>query len=51
MNGELDQQDNKIQKMRAWCEAEHIMYTPTIFIDGYKLPDQYAVEDLINVLT
>ncbi|WP_373522146.1 vitamin K epoxide reductase family protein [Aquiflexum sp.] len=51
MNGELDQQDNKIQKMRAWCEAEHIIYTPTIFIDGYKLPDQYAVDDLINVLT
>jgi len=50
MNGELELQDIKIQKMREWCDAEHIRYTPTIFIDGYKLPDQYAVVDLVNIL-
>ncbi|OQD42718.1 hypothetical protein BUL40_09360 [Croceivirga radicis] len=50
MNGELEQQDEKIKAMRQWCNAEKITHTPTIFINGHELPKEYSVEDLKNVL-
>ncbi|MEP5338179.1 MAG: cysteine peptidase family C39 domain-containing protein [Algibacter sp.] len=50
MNGELQLQNNKIEKMRAWCDAENITHTPTIFINGYELPKEYSIEDLTEVL-
>ncbi|MDO5979787.1 cysteine peptidase family C39 domain-containing protein [Flavivirga spongiicola] len=50
MNGELEKQNNKIEAMRNWCEAEHITHTPTIFINEYELPKEYSVEDLKEVL-
>ncbi|GAA3563832.1 cysteine peptidase family C39 domain-containing protein [Snuella lapsa] len=50
MNGELKQQSKKIESMRAWCDAEHITHTPTIFINGHELPKEYSVEDLREVL-
>ena len=46
MNGELLQQGNKIEAMDKWCKAMEIQVTPTIFINGYKLPDAYRIEDL-----
>ncbi len=46
MNGELEQQGNKIEAMDKWCKATAIGYTPTIFINGYQLPDAYGIEDL-----
>jgi protein-disulfide isomerase len=46
MNGELEKQGNKIEAMDKWCIATHIKFTPTIFINGYQLPDAYSIEDL-----
>lgn len=46
MNGELLKQGDKIEAMDKWCEATRIKVTPTIFIDGYRLPDAYGIEDL-----
>lgn len=46
MNGELLRQGNKIDAMDKWCKAMEIQATPTIFINGYKLPDAYSIEDL-----
>jgi uncharacterized membrane protein/thiol-disulfide isomerase/thioredoxin len=46
MNGELDEQGSKIEVMDTWCKATDIAYTPTIFLNGYQLPDAYSIEDL-----
>lgn len=50
MNGELEMQNHKIETMRAWCDAENITHTPTIFINEHELPKEYSVEDLQEVL-
>ena len=50
VNGQLALQDSKMSAMREWCQLEHIKHTPTIFINGYQLPREYSVEDLIDVL-
>jgi uncharacterized membrane protein/thiol-disulfide isomerase/thioredoxin len=46
MNGELLKQVDKIAAMEKWCRATEIAFTPTIFINGYQLPDTYSIEDL-----
>ena len=46
MNDELLKQGNKIEAMEKWCKATDIRFTPTIFINGYQLPDAYSIEDL-----
>ncbi len=51
MNGELKQQEEKITAMKEWCEREGITHTPTIFINGYKLPEEYNIEDLKEIIT
>lgn len=48
VNGELAQQQHKIHAMRDWCNAMKIRATPTIFINGYELPETYRVTDLKN---
>jgi len=46
MNGELKEQDDKINTMENWCKETNITFTPTIFIDGYQMPDIYGIEDI-----
>lgn len=46
MNGELEQQGYKIEAMAKWCNETDITFTPTVFINGYQLPDAYSIEDL-----
>jgi thiol-disulfide isomerase/thioredoxin len=46
MNGELTKQAPKIEAMDKWCTAMNIAFTPTIFINGYQLPDVYNIGDL-----
>ena len=46
MNGELKKQDAEIQKMDEWCKQAGVSSTPTIFVDGYQLPENYKAEDL-----
>jgi thiol-disulfide isomerase/thioredoxin len=50
LNGELKKQENIIKEMQAWCQVEQITYTPTIFINGYEIPQGYVVEDLKYLL-
>ncbi|TDQ11763.1 peptidase C39-like protein [Pedobacter metabolipauper] len=33
-------------KQKAWCNLTEIAFTPTILINGYKLPDPYRLEDI-----
>ena len=46
MNGELSKQGEKINLMDKWCKQMKIKATPTIFLNGYQLPDAYNIEDL-----
>ena len=50
MNGELKQQGEKIEMMDKWCRATEIRYTPTFFVNGYKLPNEYSIRDLAYFL-
>ena len=62
MNGELQQQGEKLQAMSDWCEKTGISFTPTFFVftppplegdggrQGHQLPDIYGVEDLKYLL-
>ncbi|QPH41240.1 cysteine peptidase family C39 domain-containing protein [Pedobacter endophyticus] len=38
----------KMQK--DWCKLADITYTPTVFINGYKIPVPYKIDDLRNLL-
>lgn len=49
MNGELIQQEEKVMAMEEWCVKENISYTPTLFINGYELPQDYNA-DLLKYL-
>ncbi len=50
MNGELEQQNIKIEMMEKWCKETVIIFTPTIFINGYQLPDVYNIEEVAYFL-
>ena len=46
MNIDHAKQASKIEAMFKWCDDMEIIATPTIFINGYQLPDAYDIEDL-----
>jgi len=46
MNGELLNQAHKIDAMHNWCQRMNVVATPTVFLNGYQLPDAYSIGDL-----
>ena len=36
----------EFQKHEAWKEKAQLRATPTVLVNGYKLPDNYKIEDL-----
>lgn len=46
INSGLDEQEGNIEAMFDWCNEMNISFTPTIFINGYQLPEAYGIEDL-----
>ena len=46
INGELYTQGNKLEAMEKWCKKMEITHTPTIFVNGYQLPDAYRIKEL-----
>lgn len=50
LNEELYQQCEELNQMHKWCEMENIAQTPTRFLEGYKLPREYSVNDLLYTL-
>jgi hypothetical protein len=50
MNGELKRHDGKLDAMSKWCQDTGIEFTPTLFVNGYQLPDMYTVGDLMYFL-
>lgn len=50
LGDELANQGAKLKAMEQWSIDMEIDATPTIFIDGYQLPDIYKAEDLKYLL-
>lgn len=50
INGELKEQQDKIVAMRDWCNAMKIRATPTIYVNGNELPENYRIVDLGSFL-
>ena len=36
----------EFQKHETWKEKTQLRATPTVLVNGYKLPDNYKIEDL-----
>jgi uncharacterized membrane protein len=47
---EIKQQEIELQKMKVWCEEAEISFTPTFFVNGYRLPEKYNIEELKFIL-
>ncbi len=39
------------EKQKAWCDFAEIRYTPTILVNGYKLPQPYRIQDIKYLLS
>lgn len=50
LNGELKQQEEEINEMKKWCDKAEISFTPTIYINGHRLPEKYSVQELKYIL-
>jgi len=46
----IKQNHEKLRDMRGWCMRENISQTPTLFINGFQLPDCFTVNDLAEIL-
>jgi len=46
----IDNNHNMTKMQKEWCEMADITFTPTILINGYKLPNLYSPEDLRYLL-
>lgn len=45
-NFNIEEAQRQLQAMLEFCESEEINSTPTIFVNGHKLPSPYSVTDL-----
>jgi len=45
----LEKQNKKIEVMSDWCTAAEIEYTPTVYINGRKLPSTFNLSDLKDI--
>jgi uncharacterized membrane protein len=50
INGELKQQEVQIEAMSKWCKEAGIFGTPTLFINGHRLPETYSIKELKYIL-
>lgn len=46
----VDFYNDKIEGMNEWCVKNNITSTPTVFLNGYKLPSNYSIIDLRRIL-
>lgn len=46
----INEQSSKVEAMRRWCDTANITYTPTIFINGFLLPENYNIDELTNII-
>jgi len=46
LDSAIETQESKINAMYEWCEVNAVRYTPTFFVNGHRLPEQYDIADL-----
>lgn len=46
----LNLKELEVQEMYSWSHENYVSRTPTIFLNGHKLPKEYEVEDLYYLL-
>ncbi|SKA31051.1 Uncharacterized membrane protein [Chitinophaga eiseniae] len=51
VTGPLQAQHPKIAAMHEWCRNNGVQVTPTIFINGFELPENYQINDLRLLLS
>lgn len=51
MNGELKNQDAKVEAMSRWYKESEIDFTPTFFLNGRAVPTIYGAKELKYLLT
>jgi thiol-disulfide isomerase/thioredoxin len=49
-NGNSEQQGEKLNEMGRWCDDAGVTHTPTIFVNGFRLPENYKTEELKYIL-
>jgi uncharacterized membrane protein len=47
---DVNKQTAAIERMQKWCMEAEITYTPTIYLNGYRLPESYQLKDLQMIL-
>jgi len=50
VTGSLNDQQDMMDAMKRWCEEAEVTYTPTIFVNGRRLPENYTLGELKNIL-
>ena len=46
LNGELAMQGSNLEAMSSWCREMKVAATPTIFFNGYRLPNPFSIDEL-----
>ena len=46
----LDSERSMITLMANWCDLAEVSHTPTIFINGHRLPENYELDELKFIL-
>jgi len=41
---------HKLDKQKAWCKMAEVTATPTLLLNGYRLPELYQLPDLKYML-
>jgi hypothetical protein len=41
--------ETEMKKHRQWRKKTSLMTTPAVLVNGYKLPDEYHLEDLTMI--
>lgn len=47
----FDRHKTAIEEMSSWCRAAKVVHTPTIYVNGHLLPENYNISELRVVLT
>ena len=47
---DLVKQLPNIKRMWNWCNLQKVDYTPTVYVNGYRLTEEYRIDDLIDIM-
>ena len=50
ITSDLNEYGSDLDSMSKWCSDAEIAFTPTIFVNGYRLPENYTISELTSIL-